>query len=116
MDAEASLRRAANRVREEVGDLLAGFTDEEVQHVAQVFRNNSKMRQAHRLNVYAGDMLLLSAGMRTKGRNPDRTLWQPYVLGEITEVELPCAHSDMMLPDMLRRAWEIIAERRAGER
>ncbi|MFI1997039.1 alpha/beta fold hydrolase, partial [Actinoplanes sp. NPDC020271] len=116
MDVEASLRRAAARVREEVGDLLGGVSDEEVRHIAEVFRNNSKLRQAHRLKVFGGDLLLISAGVRKEGRNPDGTLWRPYVRGEITEVELPCAHSDMMLPDMLRQAWEIIAERRAGER
>jgi thioesterase domain-containing protein len=108
------LQDTAARFRAEAGEILGGISDEELLLVARVFHNNSTLRKAHRPNVFDGDALLFSAGVRSEGRDPDRTLWEPFVRGEVTEVTLPCTHSDMVLPDMLRQVWETIAERRAA--
>jgi thioesterase domain-containing protein len=113
---EADLQSTAARFREEVGEVLRGISDEELLLIARVFRNNTALRRAHRPRVFDGDVLLLSAGVRREDKNPDQSLWAPYVRGEIAEFALPCGHSDMMLPDLLRQAWEIIAEQRAARR
>ncbi|GLZ13198.1 hypothetical protein Acsp04_34330 [Actinomadura sp. NBRC 104425] len=107
---ETDLRRTAERFREEVGEVLGGISDEELMLVAKIFHNNTALRRKHRPGVFDGDMLLFTAGEYADGNAPDPGRWEPYVRGEITVVSLPCRHTDMMLPDMLRDAWQAIAE------
>ncbi|WP_329602660.1 thioesterase domain-containing protein [Actinomadura soli] len=109
-DLEAALRRTAARFREEVGEVLGGVSDDELLLVAKVFRNNVLLRRSHEFGVFDGDVLLLVAGEREGDDLPDGELWEPYVSGEISAVEMPCGHSDLMRPEMLGRAWPVIAE------
>ncbi|MGV9317222.1 thioesterase domain-containing protein, partial [Streptomyces sp. NPDC003691] len=106
---EDALRQTAARFREEVGEVIDGISDEELLLMAEIFRNNTALRKSHRPGVYDGDMLLLVAEHREADNPPDGTLWEPYVGGAISEVGLPCRHTDLMLPEMLGRAWEAIA-------
>jgi thioesterase domain-containing protein len=110
LDPETDLQRTAARFRAEVGEVLGGISDEELLLIARIFRNNTMLRRNHQPGVFDGDVLLFAAGIRDERKSPDGSLWQPYVRGEISEVSLPCRHTDMMLPDVLRQAWQVIAE------
>lgn len=109
-DPETDLRRTAERFRAEVGEVLGGISDEELMLVAKIFHNNTALRRRHRPGVFDGDMLLFTAGEHADGNAPDPGRWEPYVRGEITVVGLPCRHTDMVRSDMLRAAWQAIAE------
>jgi len=110
MDAETDLQRTAARFREEVGEMLGGISDEELLMLARIFRNNTALRRGHQPGVFDGDMLLFTAEARDDRKSSGSELWQPFVRGRISEVGLPCRHTDMMRPDMLRQAWQGIAE------
>ncbi|WP_344142228.1 amino acid adenylation domain-containing protein, partial [Polymorphospora rubra] len=97
------------RVRAELGDLLGGFSDEELLRMAAIYRNNAALRAGHTYGRFDGDTLLLVA---TEGKRPDFSVegrWQPYLSGLVTTVGLPCAHSDIVRPDMLGLVWEAVA-------
>jgi thioesterase domain-containing protein len=110
IDPEENLRRTAARFREEVGEVLGGISDEELLLIARIFRNNTQLRRNARPGTFDGDVLLFVAEIREGDNPPDGSLWEPYVRGEISEVSLPCRHTDLMEPDMLRQAWPAIAE------
>ncbi|MET8831838.1 amino acid adenylation domain-containing protein [Streptomyces sp. NPDC004610] len=127
-DPEAQLREAAARIRQEVGGIIDGITDEELLLIQKIFRNNTTLRRKHESSVFEGDLLLFvaqgeageagEAGESGDGDGdrrdvPDlderRQRWEPFVQGTISTVGMPCKHTDLMLPDMLSRAWEAIA-------
>jgi thioesterase domain-containing protein len=107
------LERITAQLREEFGDVLGGVSEEELAVLARVIRNNGELGGTHQPGTYDGDVLVLTAGVRKDDKKDAPQLgghlWQPYVTGEIAEVELPCRHADMMRTDMLGQAWAAIA-------
>lgn len=102
----------AARFREEIGEVIDGISDDELRLIAKIFRNNTAMRRRHQPGVFGGDLLLIVAEAGAESDPPDERLrlWEPYVRGAMTAVGLPCRHTDLMIPEMLSRAWQAIAE------
>jgi thioesterase domain-containing protein/aryl carrier-like protein len=109
IDPEVERQRIAGRMREEVGEVLGGLSDEELYLLAKLHNNNTTLRRQHRASTFDGDMLLFVPETTGEDDHPDRRRWEPYVSGEISQVSLPCKHSDMIRPEMLPRAWAAIA-------
>jgi hypothetical protein len=106
------LREDAARIRGEVGDIIDGISEEELLLITKIFRNNTMLRKRHEAGVFHGDMLVIVAegGEDSESHESQLWRWEPHVRGSISAVGLPCRHTDLMLPDMLSRAWEAIAE------
>jgi pimeloyl-ACP methyl ester carboxylesterase/aryl carrier-like protein len=103
-ETEAELDDLAAKLRAENGALLGGMSDEELRRGVRVGKNNVEIKRQHRLGVFERDMLLFVAE-DARARNSAGELWEPYVRGKITEVDLPCSHTNMVQPDMLGRVW-----------
>ncbi|MFD0690813.1 non-ribosomal peptide synthetase [Actinomadura fibrosa] len=104
-DEEGVLEHLMERMRREAGHILGAISDDEYRTLARVFRTNMTIRGAHEFGRFDGNALLLVAD---EGRDEGEAMagrWAPYISGEISEVRLPCKHSDMIRPDMLARAW-----------
>jgi thioesterase domain-containing protein len=108
--AAARQQRVAANIRAELGDVLGGISDDELLLLAKIFANNMELRKNHRPGTFNGDVLLFVAGITDGDNPPDGRLWEPYVGGEITEVTMPCRHTDLMVPEMLSQAWDAIAD------
>ncbi|MFC6018010.1 alpha/beta fold hydrolase, partial [Plantactinospora solaniradicis] len=106
---ELSVAEVASRLREEIGEALGGISDDEMLQLARVFRNNSALRAGFVPKVFDDDVLLIAAGIVRENARTGSHRWEPYVEGEITEVRLPCKHSDLVRPDMLAETWTAIA-------
>nr|WP_218578920.1 non-ribosomal peptide synthetase [Phytohabitans houttuyneae] len=106
---DEDLRNMMLRLREDLGDMFGGASDEELLRLAKVYRNNQTLRMEHEPSVFTGDVLLLAAGVDRKEKVAGGHLWEPYVTGSVTEVSLPCKHSDMVLPEMLGQVWSEIS-------
>ncbi|MET7714557.1 non-ribosomal peptide synthase/polyketide synthase [Streptomyces sp. NPDC005407] len=111
-DRETELGDLAARFREEIGEVIDGISDDELRVIARIFRNNTAMRRQHELGVFGGDLLLIVAEGGAESARPEERLrlWEPYVRGGMAAVGLPCRHTELMLPEMLSRAWQAIAE------
>jgi thioesterase domain-containing protein len=116
--ADDRLDRTIAVMREELAHVLGGVTDDELKALARVYHTNEALQADHEPSLFEGGILLLSAGRdreeRPEARQRART-WQPYVSGEISEAVLPCAHRDMVRPDMLASAWDEVAAWMAAE-
>ncbi|WP_189310614.1 alpha/beta fold hydrolase, partial [Streptomyces brasiliensis] len=110
-DQETMLREMATRFREEIGEVIDGISEEELLLIAKIFRNNTEMRRRHELGVFDGDLLLVVAeeGGENATLEERLRLWEPYVRGSVAAVGLPCRHTNLMLPEMLDRAWQAMA-------
>jgi len=95
------LTRRLDLVRREVGNVLGAISEEELLLLADIFHKSVLLMETSEFRRFDGDMLLLVAS----GGNTSAERWEPYVSGEITEVHLPCPHSELFQPDMLARAW-----------
>ncbi|MGW2052070.1 AMP-binding protein, partial [Streptomyces sp. NPDC001858] len=107
-DTEAELDNWADKFREENGALLGGMSDEELRRGIRVGRNNVHIRRTHRSGVFQGDALLFIAE-DSRERESGGHLWEPYVQGRITEVYVPCTHTNMVEADMLGHIWAAAA-------
>ena len=102
--------RKLDLVRREVGNVLGAISHEELLLLADIFYKSTTLTLAGEFRRFDGDMLLLVASGAGKPGDkdndiPGKRLWEPYVTGEITEVHLPCSHSDLFQPEMLSQAW-----------
>jgi thioesterase domain-containing protein/aryl carrier-like protein len=107
-DPEADADDWAAKLREENGALLGGMSDEELRRGVRVGRNNVNIRRNHRLGVFERDLLLFVAE-DSRERTSGGHLWEPHVRGQITDVHVPCTHTNMVQPDMLGQVWVAIA-------
>jgi hypothetical protein len=107
-DPEAELDDLTAKLREENVALLGGMSDEELRSGIRVGRNNFNIGKNHRPGVFERDLLLFVAEDSSE-RELGGHLWEPYVHGQITEVHVPCTHSNMVEPDMLGQVWAAIA-------
>lgn len=107
-DTDAELDDLAAKLRAENGALLGGMSDEELRRGVRVGRNNIEIKRQHRLGVFEQDLLLFVAE-DARARDFGGHLWESYARGKITEVDLPCTHTNMVQPDMLGRVWAAVA-------
>jgi len=98
-------------VRGEVGNVLGAISDEELLRLADIFYKSTILAQTSEFRRFDGDMLLLvaSAGQNQENGDAATRIWEPHVSGEITQVHLPCPHSELLNPEMLRHAWSAIS-------
>jgi amino acid adenylation domain-containing protein len=106
---DAGMARIMERARREAGEVLGAISDDELMVLARTVHRNAEMGIAHDPSQFDGDVLLFVA---TEGRHdaaPTAARWESYVSGEIMEIRLPCAHSDLVKPDMLAQVWSAIS-------
>ncbi|MBD0422673.1 amino acid adenylation domain-containing protein, partial [Streptomyces sp. TRM S81-3] len=97
------------RIRTELGELLGGFSDEELLVMARVYRNNAALRAGHAFGRFDGRTLLVVAEEGKPAGFCAEALWQPYVTGAVDAVALPCEHSGMARPEVLEQVWRAVA-------
>jgi thioesterase domain-containing protein/aryl carrier-like protein len=101
-------------INAEFGRVLGGFSDDELAIFAAIFRNNTKIRVRHQLGRFDGDALLIASTDSAPDGESNTWRWAPYISGEITQVVLPCEHTDLVRPDMLGLVWQAVEAWRAG--
>jgi amino acid adenylation domain-containing protein len=105
-----------DRIRKETGEVLGAISESELMLFAKNYEHNAKLLRRHEFGRFDGNLLVFVA---TIGKPVDVTeqgnsgyaaeLWHDYVSGEISEVQLPCTHSDAVRPEMLARVWSGLA-------
>jgi thioesterase domain-containing protein len=100
----------ADRIRGELGDLLNGFSKEETTRLVRVFENNRDIRRSHVPGTFDGNALLFTSVDGGVSETSYSEMWRPYIAGRISEVRLPCRHTEMVRPEMLADVWEAVAE------
>jgi amino acid adenylation domain-containing protein len=106
----AALEWRINWVRRRAPYVLGKVTDDEVLRLARLFENNTALQAGHALGAFGGDMLLcVAAETKTEGM-ATAELWRPHVAGEISEVRLPCLHTEITRPEMLEQVWAAVAD------
>jgi thioesterase domain-containing protein/aryl carrier-like protein len=114
-DPEEIKAHTLDMVRREAGNVLGAISDEELLLLTEIFYQSAILMQASEFRRFDGNMLLLVATVGKKLRNEGSDsisftrLWEPYASGEITEVHLPCSHSELLRPEMLGQAWSDIS-------
>jgi thioesterase domain-containing protein len=101
--------RTLDLMRSEAGNVLGAISEEELQLLADIFYKSAILARTTEFRRFDGDMLLLVASAGRGDSTSFTGLWEPYVSGEITEVHLPCPHSELLQPEMLRQAWSGIS-------
>ena len=115
-DPDAGAASIIDRLRKETGEVLGAISDEEIVLFAENFQKNGTLMREHDLGRFDGDVLVFVA---TAGKsittdeqgngNFAAESWRDHVSGEISEIHLPCTHSDTIRPDMLAHVWSGIA-------
>jgi thioesterase domain-containing protein/acyl carrier protein len=91
---------------------FAAMSDEEFAMFQRDLNNSEVMQHAHVPRKFDGDALLV---VSTKGEHGDSgsrlgvERWRPYISGEISEVQVPCVHTQLIRPEMLAKAWRGIS-------
>ncbi|MFC8436401.1 amino acid adenylation domain-containing protein [Streptomyces sp. NPDC057253] len=98
------------RIRADLGHLLTGFTDEELELMARAYRNNAVIKAEHVYGRFDGNALLLVAEQGKPASFRPTAPWEPYITKEMSVVRLPSEHSDMVQPDVLASAWEVMSQ------
>jgi len=106
---DARMVRLIEWIRQETGEFLGAISDDEVMVLAQTFRRNAELGNGHDPGRFDGDALLVTAAEGKDDGMPTIERWASYVSGAITEIRLPCAHLDMVRPDMLAQVWSAIS-------
>ena len=103
-DPETELHEMAARVRGETAALFRDMPEETLMPVVRAALNNRHIRDSHRHGVFERDMLLVVSRNSREG-GFGRVQWEPHVRGRITEINVACDHSDLVLPEMLGQVW-----------
>src|SRR5262249_5514820 len=101
--------RMMERMRQEAGIALGAITDDELRVLVEVRLRHQEIGDGHQPGRFDGDALLFSAAQGRRDGAPTAELWEGYVSGAITEIRVPCTHSDMVRPDMLAQVWSGIS-------
>jgi thioesterase domain-containing protein len=110
MDPDAGLSKVVAWMRQEAGQVLGAISDDEYLHLAQIYRKNALIKRSHQHGRFDGDALLVVATESRTADTPTGQRWRPFVTGEITEVPIPCTHTDLARAEMLGRAWAAISD------
>ncbi len=117
-DPDVMMARLVDRARREAGEVLGAISEEEVLLLAQTFQKNLAIRAVHELGRFEGGALHFAAAgdearaaaQAERGKMPAAAeRWAPYVTGEISEMQLPCGHMDMIRPESLAQVWSGIS-------
>ncbi|MFE5039382.1 alpha/beta fold hydrolase, partial [Streptomyces sp. NPDC056683] len=105
---ETAIEEMVDLVREELGNLLNGFSDDELRLMAGVYHNNVDLRNNHPLGRFEGNALLLVATEGRPATASHAAKWQPYISGKVAEVRFACTHADLMRPETLAQVWQAV--------
>ncbi|WP_433325333.1 non-ribosomal peptide synthase/polyketide synthase [Spirillospora sp. CA-294931] len=105
---EDSVANLAQHMRDELGDMLGGLSDDELTLLARVFHNNVTLKAQHDHGRFGGDTLVLVADEGKPEDFSSEARWSPHLTRPATTVHLPCRHSDAVRPDMIALASEAI--------
>ncbi|MGW4650750.1 amino acid adenylation domain-containing protein [Kitasatospora sp. NPDC004289] len=106
---EAGLNHLMDRLRRESGRVLGAISEEELELLARVFRNNATLQDEHKPRQFDGDALLVVAAEGRPLDTPTVQRWKPYVSGEIAETRLTCGHLEMLHTENLSHVWASVA-------
>jgi thioesterase domain-containing protein/aryl carrier-like protein len=115
VDPEEIQARTLDLVRREAGNVLGAISEDELLLLADIFYKSGILAEAQEVRRFDGNMLFLGAATRSESGQQDvdttsfAWLWEDYVSGNITEVHLPCSHSDLLQPEMLGEAWSAMS-------
>jgi thioesterase domain-containing protein len=91
---------------------FAVMSDEEFAMFQRDLNNSQVLQHAHEPRKFDGDALLVVSTESEHGVSGSRLgveRWRPYISGEISEVQIPCVHTELMRPEMLAKAWHGIS-------
>ncbi|MEU4425289.1 non-ribosomal peptide synthase/polyketide synthase [Actinoplanes sp. NPDC024001] len=103
-DPEEEIDRMAARVRGETAALFRDMSNEELRPVVRAALTNLNIRRAHQHRMFESDLLLFTAKNSREGGS-GRHLWAPHIRGEITQIDVDCDHSDLVVPETLGQVW-----------
>jgi thioesterase domain-containing protein/aryl carrier-like protein len=106
----AMMARVFERARQEAGGVFGAISDDELMLLVHNGDRHLDMHVAHVPGRFDGDLLLFVATSGKKDTVPTAERWGSYVSGEITEIRLPCAHSDLVEPHILSQVWSAISD------
>jgi thioesterase domain-containing protein len=81
----------------------AAIPEEARLRLARIYRENVAFRRGHRPGTFRGQALLLVATEDRPESAPEP--WQPYIVGQVTEVPIACEHDEMARPANLAQVW-----------
>ena len=112
IDLEADSASLIEFVRAEAGEVLGAITDDEVKLLAKAFAKNARLMREHDYGRFDGNALVFVAAAGKEistaeqgGGNSPAARWRPYISSEVSEVHLPCTHTEIFRPDMLAQVW-----------
>jgi amino acid adenylation domain-containing protein len=92
------------------GAFFSTMSDDEFALYERNFKHCQELQRDHDAREFDGDALLVvSTENSESGPRYGAERWRPYISGEISEFQVPCAHTQLMRPDMLGRAWQGIS-------
>ena len=106
---DAMMARLIERVRREAGKVLGAISDDEAVILVRTYQRNGDMKRTHVPSRFDGDALLFVAAESKHDDAPAAGRWEGHISGTITEINLPCVHSDMARPDTLAQVWSVIS-------
>jgi thioesterase domain-containing protein/aryl carrier-like protein len=115
LDPEEEWASVLDLVRREAGNVLGAISEDELLLLADVFHKSAMLAEIQEPRRFDGDMILLiaSIGKESEPAEDDSSSgashWEDYVSGDITEVHLPCSHSDILRPEVLAEAWSAVS-------
>jgi thioesterase domain-containing protein len=114
-DDDGGLAALAEQLRQRAGQVLGAIPAEQYLRHARIMQNNAAIQRGHEPGMFRGGALLLVA---TGGKPPSATgdkppsaagRWMPHIIGQIAEIPLACAHSEIVQPDVLAQVWPAIS-------
>jgi thioesterase domain-containing protein len=105
------MRHVLDAIRRESAHVLGAMSDEEVEVLARIFRNNARMMRVHEPGFLDGDILVIAA-VKNKHESVvanNFLRWKSYVSGTVAEFRVPCAHADLLRTDNLSTVWQGMA-------
>jgi amino acid adenylation domain-containing protein len=107
-DDDAELAALAEQLRQRAAHFLGAIPAEQYLHHARLMQNNGAIQRGHEPGTFRGEALLLAATGRKPASPATAGRWMPYITGQLTEVPVACAHSEMVRPDVLAQVWPAI--------
>lgn len=78
--------------------------------VLRAFRNNNRLMSEFQPARFEGDMLFFVAVSDKSRDSPSPKDWAPWISGDITVVEIACAHGDMMRPRAVSEIGPVVGQ------
>ncbi|MCX4993665.1 amino acid adenylation domain-containing protein [Streptomyces sp. NBC_00568] len=111
-DEPVDFERAIEAARAD-GSIMANLGEGNIQAVADILTNNTKIARQFVPQRYRGDMLLFTSTLDHSKGWPTPSRWQHYVTGEVETHDVDCSHAHMTKPAPLAEIGLVVSERLA---